>query len=157
MMKFIILAIMLLVPQVCMANFDHLEPEKSLFNSSPSDQKYHSMVVDAFMEVYDKDVVARVIVLPSFEPEYAIALKKHDKEYTLFMVSPIMQLWAYRIKEEGIENGKINQDDQQVERMKAVYPTYNDIPLTRCSVEIEADLGDKLLTVWETMLLTTRY
>jgi hypothetical protein len=156
--KFIILAMLLFGPQVCMANYyNHLEPEQSLFTSSQSRQKYHHMVIDALKEVYTKDVVARVIVLPSFEPEYAIALKKHNEEYTVFMASPTMQLSEYKTIEENIENGKVNHDDEHVTRLKALYPTYNEIPLTHCSVAIDADLGDKLLTVWQTMLLTTRY
>jgi len=113
---------------------DHLEPEQSQFSGIFMPQ-YYGTVLEAYSETYDKEFVARAIVFPSFQPEYAVAIKKQNEEFKVVHLQTKKQFWA-RIME-----GKVEEEYE----------------VDRCEKEIDKVLANKIISIWEKMLLGTKY
>jgi hypothetical protein len=151
----------LIFSQTCFAN-DYLEPEDNQFTGIFM-HDYYEMVINYLSDVYAEDVVFRVIVFPSFYPEYAIAMRKNDDRYYVQLLSPEKQLWGYKtiemMKNESVLKGDaFVRDDEGIKELESKYPQdYLDIPLKKCSAPLNHDLALQLTTIWETMLLHTRY
>ena len=67
---------------------DHLEPDSSILaggtqNVTGKDEKIAAALKDAF----DKDVVARAVVLTAFQPDYAVGIKQDGGAYSVFYYS----------------------------------------------------------------------
>lgn len=127
---------------------EHLEPGISLFSNGVL-YDYHRMVINGFGEAFDQKVHARVIVMPSFMPEYAIGLQEDNGAYRLFRLAPEVRYWGvYQAGEFGA--GRNSRDDlSSQEEPEAAIKT--------CEREITSDLATSILEVWEAMLLKTKY
>ena len=73
---------------------EYLEPEDSLFTGIFM-PKYFVLVVSALEEAYKEDVRVRVLVFPSFSPEYAVGIRENSEIFTIFRLSLVKQLWGY--------------------------------------------------------------
>jgi hypothetical protein len=124
---------------------EHLEPEVSVFSDDVL-HDYHRMVVDGFEEAFERNVLARVIVIPTFFPEYAIALKEDSGTYRLFRLAPEESYWGvYYSSEYGSDRRDANSHREPKIAVKS------------CEREITSDLASSILEVWEAMLLKTRH
>lgn len=124
---------------------EHLKPEVSVFSDDVL-YDYHRMVVDGFGEAFERNVHARVIVVPSFMPEYAIALKEDSGTYRLFRLAPEKSYWSvYYAREFGSDRGDADSHREPKIAEKS------------CEREVTSDLASSILEVWEAMLLKTRH
>src|SRR5262249_43361570 len=84
-----------MVGSINLEDEDHLEPEDSAF-SDGEDRSYERMLIAKFIGAFARDVYARAIVLPSFDPEYVVGIRGTPAgHYRAFCISPDMQLWNY--------------------------------------------------------------
>ena len=97
---------MLLIPALA-GDDEHLVPEDSVFSEhQPRKTKQHyddyeENVLRFFNEAFDRSVFARVVVLPSFSPEYVIAISSDDADYKLVYLETDVQLWPFEDLEEA--------------------------------------------------------
>ncbi|MES3008841.1 MAG: hypothetical protein V4751_13830 [Pseudomonadota bacterium] len=126
---------------------EYLEPEASVF-SDDANYDYHRMVVDGFREVFEQNVHARVVALPSLTTEYAIGLKEDRGTFRVLRLAPEMSYWGYYYAREYGADRTSSSGLSQSEPGVAV---------KTCEREIPSDLALSILKVWESMLLETRY
>ena len=150
----------------------HLLPEDSIYSEfyplSENDdlvERYEENVLKVFADVFDQDVFGRVIVYPSFQNEYAVALKHNESKYSLLVLDPTIHIWRFSLVEmyEAGEVKILGDDDgsqlaEELKELKQGLPEApTDIPVETCEREISADLGEKLFFLWGDMLFRTRY
>jgi hypothetical protein len=158
------LLIPLLLFSSCVLSRDYLEPEDSLYTGIFLIE-YEQMVLHALREADEREVLVRAFVFPSFRPEYAIGIRKNEESHTIFKVSPKVQLWGYEslemMKNEQVtvlEDGSFVRDVDGIKALEEAYPeNYLDVPLVRCDAEVESDLANDIVALWEQMLFETRY
>lgn len=76
---------LMLVSQTCFA-IDHLIPEDSAYTYGHY-PAYNDPVFVYFKSTFKDDVVLRLIVKPSFTPQYALGLRVEDGGYSIFRES----------------------------------------------------------------------
>lgn len=143
---------------------DHLEPEDSTFSSDFSNE-YHNQVVTYFRSGFDDKVILRSIVLPSFEPEYMVGIKKVDAGYSVFYDRPEVQLWAYdyvfNLKQKELEEIKSEypaEYEEKLNKLKQQYPkNILDAKHVSCEKPIDKNLAKDIHFIWIEMLLKTKY
>jgi tetratricopeptide (TPR) repeat protein len=160
----------------CTIPGEFLEPEDSIFSGEfySYQAKYYSMVYTALKEAYKRDVRVRVLVLPSFSPEYAVGIRENSGTFTIFRLSPVKQLWRYKILEDlkagrggkvvetyiegDKKRRKVISAEERIAKIEAEYPKdFRDVEIKRCEVQINSDLAKSIIEIWEKMLLQTRY
>ncbi|WBA44367.1 hypothetical protein [Hymenobacter canadensis] len=62
---------------------DHLVPTEGIFTSYSHEQAYYSRVGDVLLAGLTDSPLARVVVLPSFSPEYVLSLEQRAAKYYL--------------------------------------------------------------------------
>ena len=72
-----------------------LEPANYLF-SDPEKSGYDSAVLAALSPAIDKSVKIRVVVRPSFDPEYVIGLREVDGRFELFKLEPEIHFLGFK-------------------------------------------------------------
>ena len=144
---------------------EHLEPEDSRFSGIPILDEYNWTVITAFDVNYDFDVKAKVIVMPSFHPEYALGIKKINNDYTVFHYVAEMSYWGYTslkmMKSEVIqvvEDGELQRDIEGIKKIESTYPgDFRDIKINRCEASLTPALAIDIIELWNHMLLKTTY
>jgi len=121
---------------------------------------YHRTVRDVFREAFDPDVRARVLVEPSFSPEFAVGLRRRGGHDVIFSLEPEKQLWGYSVVQ-LMKNGRItvlsetkeNGLSDQVRKLEQSLP--NDprsIAIRRCERRIDGPLADLIADDWKNSL-----
>jgi hypothetical protein len=156
----------LLKVEQTVTNGAHLEPESSILSGGEDlfFANYYAIVQDAFQEVYSRDFVLRAVVMPSFQPEFVVAMQPKDDGFQLVALNPEQSLWSY-IARDMVKNGQIRKirDDTSgagepdSQSTKEPPSDYHDMPLARCSVDIDAARGERIKHVWQAVLMQTRY
>jgi hypothetical protein len=100
--------------------------------------QYGANLHRAFHEAFDADVLARVLFLPSFEPEEAIGLRKRGGVYEVFTLSAAQLIWAYSDPAAAAQAGLPTRPE--------------DVPLTRCTITLDAAPAEAILQAWRAML-----
>lgn len=141
---------------------DHLEPERSVLGGDTSFSDYDNIVVSVLKDAYARDVVARMLVLPSSQPEYAVGVKKTEDQYTIFVIASTIPLADYEtlsIMENATDDkGHPVRDDKSIAELRKSLPeNWHDVSVKRCVVDIDRSLGERLVDVWGKMLKQTRY
>ncbi len=143
---------------------DHLLPD----NSSLSDtfNSYHQMLHDVFHEAYERDVLIKVIVIPSFQPEYVVYMKRVGGRYSLVLLRSELILFRYenlrdlksgRVKVYDLD-GNESIDYEAIEAIERRYPKdYMDVTIMRDEISIDSELAQKMIDVWRTHLLKVKY
>lgn len=163
---------------------EHLLPEDSVFTDidfrlSAFDGPYgsdfqHYMhyeenVARVLSDAFRFEIVARVVVYPSFEPEYAIALELNEGKYRILLFEPSVQLRHF--DELEIINKNINEkpdSDFRKEELETYLKyleaedinlpdTREEVEIRQCRLSVSKTLGDKLYSLWSEMLFRTRY
>jgi hypothetical protein len=146
---------------------NHLEPENSVLGGEFQFQlNYDAMVATVLKEAFAQGVMARMTAEPSFDNEYAVALRQDGDAWTILHLRPKVQLWSYPtlgFMESGQErvlakDGTERRDDEGIARLRASIPAdWHNVPVERCAIAIDAGLAGRILDVWTLMLAATRY
>ena len=110
---------------------DHLEPEHSRFEYPVAFDIFDRddvRVLSVFKDAFEAGVRARVIAIPSFQPEYAAGISEREGLYRIFSLHAESQLLSN-----------------------------TNIRINRCEAEIARTLGAQIITLWNLMLFETRY
>jgi hypothetical protein len=133
---------------------------------------YEADLRRVFRDGYGADVQLRALVMPSFETEYLVGLRRTNRGYEIFALRPVrQQVWvyqlikAYRSGRAGVMNvdiadpKSVPRDDtaDEIARLEKDLPADPaDLPLNRCSVPVEARLAADLTKAWRNMLEAVR-
>lgn len=146
---------------------DHLVPEDSVFTAPYvfEFEAYYADVVSAFEDVYDRDVFARMIVLPSFTPEYAVAVARDGDVFAILHVQPNHHIWDFHLLE-SYKSGDIRSYDLEgnpttqevIAELEEMLPESVDaLTVEKCEIAITKELAETLYSLWAEMLFRTRY
>jgi len=146
---------------------DHLEPEDSVYTRWYGHEldQYESIVVSKFKDSFDHGYIARAIVIPSFEPEWAVAIQQHEEKFSLLYLKPETHLWLYevlrdyeagRVTSRDLDGNDTTQKEMQELRERLIVPL-DEVKVERCEFPVDAPTGMRLLTLWKTALLQTRF
>ncbi len=150
---------------------EHFVPEDSQFTradlpaQATSLAPYHEMVITVLRDAFADDVRARVIGSPSFTPEYALGIRERAGAYSIFHMQSNAQLWSYenlRMLRElpaGYAPGHESEIADAIAEYESELPVdYHQVEtVARCEAAISPELGERLLGLWEAMLLETHY
>jgi hypothetical protein len=153
---------LLVTAEVALAQ-EHLEPGQAFENLG----KYPEFVRSVLADAYAKDVVLRVLLLPSFSPEEAAGIRKRNQEYDAFCIMPRTAVWnTYSIKQ--IESGEMRTFDvdgkkvppeknEELRDLKKRAPSdYRQIKTQRWVRPISVSLVERIIRLWQQMLLDAR-
>ncbi|MGD9800928.1 MAG: hypothetical protein AB7V02_10060 [Parvularculaceae bacterium] len=146
---------------------DHLEPEDSIYTRWYDQEfdRYDSIVVSKFEDSFDHGYIARAIVIPSFEPEWAVAIQQQEEKFSLLYLKPETHLWLFevlrdyeagRITSRDREGNDTTQKDIQELRDQLIVPL-DKVKVERCELPLDAPTGEQLTTLWRTALRQTRF
>ncbi|HTU10604.1 MAG TPA: hypothetical protein VMG08_06850 [Allosphingosinicella sp.] len=130
---------------------------------------YRADISRAFAEAFEPDVALRAVLLPSFQVEQVVGIRRRGDGYEIFALRPSLQLWTYqslaRLRsgrggvmtlegELGDPDAELRDGTQdEIRRLEAGLPEDpRDVPLTRCAVPLEAAIVSRLRAVWRGML-----
>lgn len=136
---------------------DRLTPEDS---GSPLEH-YQSTVKDVLREGFAPGVTLRVLVEPSFQPEYVVGLRAAPAGGTeVFFAQPNRQIWTYELID-LMKHGRVgvmdmkgnNRAGQEVRRLTDSLPANpRDLPLSHCAASVDRDVADAVTDAWTRML-----
>jgi len=150
---------------------EHLVPEDSVFSeyqprwSKQYYDDYEENVLRFFSEAFEKEIFARVVVYPSFSPEYVIAISRDDRDYKLHYLEAGVMLWPFEDLEEALikEAEAATEEGRQkarevIEDLRSYVPESRDkVSVNRCESALPPAIGTDLHTLWSEMLFRTRY
>lgn len=99
-----------------------LQPEDNYFES------YRATEARVFKEAFAGDVVARAMVEPSFQSEFALGLIADHGGYKLILLEAKRQIWPH------------------------TPPHPENLPVARCQIRVPAGIGHRILEAWTLML-----
>jgi|GEM_PF-2527954 len=168
----IIIALTWLFPTLAMArDDDHLLPEYSVFSDfqpAMPDQyydDYEENVLRFFSEAFEEGIFARVVVFPSFSPEYVIAISRDNRGFKLLHLEADVMLWPFEDLEEALskEAQAATEEDRQkareyIQDLRSLAPENRDnVSVNRCEYALPSAIGQGLHSLWAEMLFRTRY
>ncbi|MEM6852180.1 MAG: hypothetical protein AAF527_10650 [Pseudomonadota bacterium] len=125
---------------------------------------YVANVASVLKDLYVQNAFANVLVIPSFEPEYGLALLRRDNKATLLRLEAGAHLWsfeyldAYRSGEEKEMRDGEDQTQKAIEELEANLPASRaETPIERCELALPDDLSERLFILWGEMLFRTRH
>ena len=164
MKKFLVAAAVTLCACSAIAG-EHLIPERSQFTGGPILDV--SKVLSALNEAYDRNVLARAIVIPARSFEYAVGVRSESDGYKIFHLRPRLPIMLYNERKNAREQAAAARIKGQavpaevseyLSRLMAVLPEdYKDVEIERCQVDVDPKLAQRLLELWEGMLVRTRF
>ena len=164
MKKFLIAVAMTLYACSAIAG-EHLIPERSQFTGGPILDV--SKVLSALSEAYDRNVLARAVVIPARNFEHAVGVKLESGTYKIFHLRPKLPIMLYNERENAREQAAAArikgtpvpaEVSKYLSRLQAVLPEdHKDVEIERCQVDVDPKLAQRLLELWEGMLLRTRF
>ncbi len=146
---------------------DHLYPEDSPFDHAIADtilNSYALSLVSVLKDIYE-ETTARVIVVPSFETEFAVGVAQDGDLFRLVTLRPDKQIWLFLIRDEyrnedrsSYSEKQRRQRDENLKSLDAELPrSLTGVNVARCEAPLEAEIGAVLLKLWERALRETRY
>lgn len=144
---------------------DHLIPDTDVLVCPDS---YLMKVRDVFARAFDDGVTSRAVVLPSFEVEYAIGLRKTKEGIEAFALKASSSIWDVQLLKE-YEEGKVqevSQDGRTVpyeksegyRKLKKSTPSdHRKIKTELRTRPIPKDLAEKINVFWREMLLNVEH
>lgn len=92
-MKNNLLAFFCIISVPCFSQSDHLIPVNGIFSSYEYNIEYSVPLRKLLYKNIDRQFIARVIVKPSFRPEYLISIEKHKDGVFLIVNTLSEQFW----------------------------------------------------------------
>lgn len=136
---------------------DHLYPEPSIYAGNQFLRAYDQDIAEVFQAALDRDVILRMIFIPSFIPESAVGIRSKAGRFEIFSMHPSEPVWMYRQRHAGKvtvnPNGKI--DGSQIFDLARGDP--KQMPVKTCSIDLPQSAKDLLAVVWERVLRDVRY
>ncbi len=146
---------------------DFLIPDEG-FSIRPG--PYRLKVREVLARAFEEGVTSRAIVLPSFEPEYAVGLRKTTEGVEAFVLKASSSIWdveflksieegrAVLLDEEGnqVPPERLEQDEYYQELKKSTLSDHRKIKTDRRARPIPASLAAKIHAIWHGMLLAVR-
>ena len=146
----------------------HLAPEPGLLAEFDS---YDHKIRTVLSEGYGRDVLFRMICIPSFEPEWMVGIEKDDNNTcSVFVLRPNKHIWKSELipmyesgqiteivqtADGSIESRKATND---LERLKREMPSdFRNIGVEKQSAGIDAGTADLLAEAWSQMILKARH
>jgi hypothetical protein len=80
---------------------DQLEPGE--YGTPDVLPDYHRMVEAVLKEGYAEDVQLRMLVIPSFEPEWMVGVRARGQAFELIVLRPERQLWQHGMRNVRVE------------------------------------------------------
>jgi len=175
MLRIFLISLLFVQSATARPRFDeHLLPEDSVYTDVSLrvvdpfydfDKDYEENVVQVLFDAFNHTVVARVVVYPSFQPEYVVGLVLNDKKYGLLHLEPSVQLYSFEALEIIKAGGYKPLDDPDgskhaasIRELQDQLPaSRDDVVIERCEREISETMGAKLYNLWSEMLFRTRY
>ena len=169
-MKRILPLLLLLHAPLALAD-EHLVPEENQFtranlpNGQGSLAPYYDRVLTLLGEAFTPEVRARVIAMPSDAPEYAVGIREREGAFSIFHIGLKTNIWSYETLKDVQD---LNLDDVRrtlgpdianaIAELKASVPAdFRDVAKESCEFPIEAGLAERILGVWNKMLLATHF
>lgn len=145
---------------------DQLAPETGVLGEAPDE--YRMKLRYVFADAYTSDVVLRVVILESFEPEEVVGVRKTDTGYEVFRMLPSSTVWdtevvrlfgavaADELSKEG--GGRAPDQSEPFQGLKQRTPSdYHSITARTQRAGIAAPIAERIANVWQTMLLDARH
>lgn len=147
---------------------DVLLPEGSAIGGSEFTPDYQIIVQGVLHEAYDRDVKLRFVQEPSFQPESAVFLTENTGKFRIVTLEPVLQLWAYEslemmkhgqiLKTEGTDPKTAIRPTKEISELESELPAdYHQVKVKRCEVDVDSAMAQRIIAVWKSMLLETRY
>jgi hypothetical protein len=148
--------------------------QKRLVPAEPEDgllAEHRARVRTVLKDVYGPDIRLRAVVEPSFQVEYAVALRQEGSGYEIVTLRPSRQIWTYaaiaRLKSGHAGTFRTTGDDfsgdlvdttaESIADLREGLPENPaDLPVSRCAAPVDADTAAGLLRAWHLMLLQVR-
>ncbi len=163
-MKYLLLSLLLISGSA--HSVDHLVPEESIYSGGFYLEDYNKLVAYYLRDAYAQNVNLRVIVTPSFSPEYALGVKHSEGRHQIFYMAPEIHLWGYQMMpmmESGAvqtlsEDGEWTKNEDGLAELRNLYPDDpDDIPRVYCEADIPAQTASSLEQIWMTLLKGVKY
>lgn len=152
--RWLLLLVSLAFPAVAQ---DRPEPVAQSLNSILSG--YDTNVHTVFREAYAPDVEVRAVVRPSFQPEYAVGLRRGAHGHEVFLIRPSSQIWGYtsaEMMEQGhvvvVSENRVETAQETERTRRSLPPSVSDMPIARCSVAVDEETAAALIRAWRRML-----
>lgn len=144
-----------------------LEPEPGILAEADS---YETKVRTLFSKGYERDVVFRMVCIPSFTPEWLAGIRRTHETYLAFVLRPEKHIWKTELIP-MYESGQITEivqeesgkavsriaTNQIAELKKEVPQDFRKIGVIEKSEPINAETAQLLTDVWSRMLLSARH
>ena len=149
----------------------YLLPEDSEYDSlwdiQDHSRDYRQKLRVVFRDLYENRVFARMLVEPSFDVEYAVAIERDRdfQNYKIVTLTPAAKVWFYVLLDETRARLEKSQSADEVRRLKKkIVDLERDAPgvleelsVKRCELSISPALGETLFSLWAQMLFDVRY
>src|SRR6266481_266390 len=152
-------------PAILSVSQDHLSPEPGIL---AKEDDYYLKLRDVFAEVYRSKVVLQVVLIPSFQAEEIVGIRKTDKGFEAFAPTPSSSVWStYNIW--AIESGEQCWKDEHghdipleknptLADLKSHAPSdFRLISVHTDSRPISARPTERIERVWQKMLLDAQH
>lgn len=138
-----LLPLLLLTSTCCLAAGEHLVPEYSLYGAR-FDFGYDELLLQRFRI----NALARVIVVPSFGPEFALGIVKQPSRDGYAVLGRLAEesIWSIYRRQRG--QGRTRIDTAAIAR---------DLSIHECLAPLAPALGADLVALWESMVRDTRH
>jgi hypothetical protein len=141
---------------------DHLVPDRSVY-AEPFLMDYALMVSELLPP--EKMEVMRVLVFPSFQPEYAISIQKPGKKYRLEVRQPAKSYWGYKSLEfmksgstTTLKDGEFRKDQEGISNLEKEYSiSPSDMEINRCSKPLSEAMATDILSILERELFRVKH
>ncbi len=145
----------------------NLEPEPGVLAEYDS---YDVKVRTLFTKAYERDVVFRMVCIPSFTPEWLVGIRETGETHSAFVLRPEKHIWKTELipmYESGQIRELVENEKGEVEsriatntivKLKREVPQdFRQIKVTEKSEAIDAETARLLANVWSKMLLSARH
>lgn len=135
---------------------DHLYPEPSIFGGDAFGVDYDQQIAATLKDAMEREVILRMIFVPSFVPESAVGIRKRGGQFEIFSLHPAEQIWNYA----GRHAGKVKiGPDGKIDGSEALDLGRDDpkrMSVRACSVGVSPALEGTLASAWERSLRLVR-
>jgi len=159
----------------------HLKPERSIFSDTfwsddeYDENDYYKKVLTILKNPLEDsrysstNIFARLIVLPSFQNEYALTISLTENQYQIHTYKPDIQLWLFQTLEilesellymidSESDDAEIKKQQNDIAELKNILPpNIDDVVVKECHLQINENLGKALFYLWSEALAGTRY
>lgn len=156
---------------------NHLLPEDPLYSKLEAvcstkcswQLEYETDVLSVLRKIFSEPVFARVVVMSSYQNEYAVGLAEDAGAFKIVHIRSKSRIWTYQLiqlyeagKIRVFPNGSAQHDAEatrkDLEELRASVPaSVSQVETERCERPVSSALGKRIAGIWRTMLERTRH